>query len=193
MGLYDVVTQRSSDESADNPYRALLPSADEAVGYSLAKQDALLGVPFIIVGVTIRDGVKRQTKSGKVPTNYLSLEILVGDAESIARAVSRGLVSQEQLKHIDPLERVVINDGSTGIARQVIAYLHSKELIEVPEGPHDGPAGESRWDIHRSEWVKPNHATDPEPRFNIALHCPRGFRVSEYEADGQTSRTYYIA
>lgn len=179
-------------------------NADVHAGYDLTKDKApLVGVPFVIVGVSFRDGVKRPGPNGPVPTNYASVEIILGDAAAFERALRRGRITTEQLAMFDANEQIVFNDGSTGICRQIVAHLVDKGRISVPDGPVGGKTGESRFDTYRTEWTNVT-ADDPDydpadadqsPHFTVAYLCERGLRDSEYESDYSPdgSVTYYLA
>jgi len=92
----------------------------------------LLGVPHIITRVTYRPGITDQEGNDK---DYVSVEALVADAATLAHEVRRGRipgVSDIGNLPFEPEEKVVYNDGSTGIRRQITHLLHNMGLIEVP-------------------------------------------------------------
>lgn len=204
-------SQRMAD--AEATYRALLEQSVVVDGHDLAEKEALIGVPFIVTAVVYRDGVPgKAVVDGKlttVPTNYVSAEIMIGTRQDILVAMQRKRITPEQAERITPLEKLVINDGSTGIMRQLTAYLVSREVISVPDGPEGGSTGESRYDVYRASWVdsmvslyEPGTNNPlPSVRFDLTgwgavappLHCPRGLRRSDYDAGGQTATTYYLA
>lgn len=175
--------------------------ADSVEGFDLVKGDAkgtLIGVPFIIVGATYRPGISQ----GQRKANYVSLELITADAKTLSDRMragrilnARGEVVTELL--VNPEETLVINDGSTGIARQVTEYLHLKGLINVgaiPAGtPTGGEMGTSPYDRYFEEWPMGGDAAAKGLEF--ILKCPRGLRVSEYlnPAGGKDmSQTYYL-
>lgn len=196
-------------------YAELVSRAAVVEGHDLTDQEALIGVPFIITALTYRDGIpRRETRDGKkveIRTNYVTLEIVVGTQLDLNVALSRKRITKDQYERLTPLEPLVFNDGSTGICRQVTAYLHKSGVITVPEGPEGGPAGESRYDTYRANWISsivPSIVplTDdldhvPPVRFDLSdpetiarpLVCPRGLRRSDYDAAGQQSTTFYLA
>jgi hypothetical protein len=189
----DVVSvARAAAVPAGMSYAELIADADAIIGHVLEKDKAqLIGIPFVITSVTFRDGVLRNKK----PTNYLSIEAVLADAATLRVMVERGRLTIEQARRVTPNEMIVINDGSTGIARQIIGYMHAKKMITCPEGPEVGGTGETRYDVYRSEWIKGFDVDVPNPRFEFTLVCPRGLRVSEYETDqtaGDAS-TFYLA
>jgi hypothetical protein len=191
----------AAERPAERPlsmFAALTAQADHVVeGFTLQKiKSNLVNVPFVIINTTFRDGIMRQVKGQTEPrpTNYLSLELYVADAPTLARHISMGRLAASIASQIVPDEALVINDGSTGIARQVTRILHLNGKIEVPEGDEVGPMGQSRYDTYRMDWLRgQNTEGDTEVPFIIA--CPRGLRVSDYESDYNPDggSTYYIA
>jgi hypothetical protein len=105
-------------------------------------------------------------------------------------------------------ESVVFNDGSTGIGRQIVAYLTSKGLVDPGEGPESGEAGQSRYDRGPDKWLKASFGNGvtvegkgkaqtmvelaKEVGFSTKLVAPRGVRVSTYEFKGQDAETFYL-
>lgn len=195
----DTVTPATVQNGSDSQlslFASLATDAYEFEGYDLQKDKSpLVGVPFVIVGATFRDGNERVWSGGITTGNYVSLEIVLGDAAAFQTAVARGRMTLEQARSFEPNERLVINDGSTGICRQITHFLHAAKIIDVPDGPEDGPAGESRYDMHWSLW----NGADPDgghPFYEFTLLCKRGLRVSEYEYGTKSksdATTFYIA
>jgi len=178
----------TANERAMAEWNAEAGQADEVVGYSLigGKEneqtlELLKGVPFIIEGVTFRKGdVNIGTKDKPFYRDYVSVECLVHP------------LYQSRFKR----PRVVFNDGSTGIYRQIVAYLVSKGLVEVDESlPEGGDAHGSRYDVSYSERrIAPNGDEVWVGReFDIRLTCPEGLRYSDYKGPQGDARTYYIA
>jgi hypothetical protein len=149
-------------------FESLLTGADVVKGHRLIKSEdkaaALVGTPFVITHVRFNPG--------KGTSGFMaSIECVTQDSEP-----------------------VVFNDGSTGVYRQVVAYLESKGLVELPDGPASGPAGESRFDAPLAQWRKPKRADEvgQERGFDVRLVCPRGLRTSEYEGPAGMATTYYL-
>ena len=102
------------------------------------------------------------------------------------------------------MSQVVFNDGSTGIYRQVVAYLAGKEIIRLPEPiTPEGSYGQSSYDLPPREWAAIRGGTVSQPdddpnwvnaEFNVRIKCPRGLRVSDYTNDYNPngSRTRYL-
>jgi hypothetical protein len=171
-------------------YTALLAGADEVAGHDLAEKTTLIGIPFVITSATFRDGILRPDKT---PTNYVSLEAVVADKAALDMRVAAGRLAADKARQVTPNEAIVINDGSSGICRQVVAYLAAKGLIQVPAGTEVGPANSTRYDVYRASWLHGFDVDDPNPRFDIVLACRRGLRVSEYESDWGPAGTFYLA
>lgn len=181
--------------------------ADEVEGYDLIRDDALfalVGVPFGAFRVIYREGIQR--KGAKWRDDYVSVETRVAPAQIMAavagRIATRRAAAARSLKLSElpvpaafPDEQLVINDGSTGLYRQITGYLHAKELIKLPEGDVEGGKGDSIYDLPRSQWLA--GAEEASKGIDINMRCSRGLRFSDYENDyttpGEQARTWYIA
>jgi len=169
--------------------------ADEIDGHELVKDAALfalVGVPFIITRATYHAGIQRKGVTHQ--DDYVSLELRVAPAGHIASRMAAGRLSADAAAKIVPGEQLVINDGSTGIYRQVTQYLALKGLITLPPGAEEGEKGETVWDLPRSLWDA--GAEDATKGIPIALRCSRGLRVSEYDnptGGDAKARTWYLA
>jgi hypothetical protein len=173
--------------------------AHQVVGHDLAKDellDALVGVPFMVTGLTFRKGIQ---KAG-VPYDcaMVSAEAVIAPEH----VLKRRRVNMESFP-FEPGSQIVFNDGSTGIYRQITNYLAMAGFITLPENlPENGAFGETRYDLPPAEWTE-IHAgeirfTDEgfaEYRANVRLTCPRGLRISEYVNDYNPSgsKTRYLA
>lgn len=178
----------------------LRASADQVQGSELAKDallDALVGVPFLIYRLTTRPGIVRRTKTGENKQfDYVSCEIVLADEQEM----NRRRVDLTNLPFA-PGDQVVFNDGSTGVWRQIVAYLHAREFIVLPEGPTGGPSGESIYDLPVADWtdIRIGELTFDDDgngiyTADVRLLCPRGLRVSEYrnEFNPDGSKTRYL-
>jgi hypothetical protein len=152
--------------------------AAEVRGYSLYggkendnKLDALLNIPFVITHMTFREG--DITPAGKKqPRDYVSCEILVHPAYA----------------HKFNRKYVVFNDGSTGIYRQIVAFLAERGDIDLNETlPESGDANTTRYDVSLST------GPDDPAEFKGNLRCPEGLRKSEYKGPAGDSITWYLA
>jgi hypothetical protein len=188
-------------------YAALIGggTVDTIEGFDLITSEfkhVLIGVPFVVVGVTYRPGIAK----GDIPANYVSVELVTADKATVDARVKAGRVTDKDGKVLTEAmvganETLVINDGSTGIARQMTEYLHRRGLINVgaisSTADLGGEMGTSPWDRFFAEW--PQGGTEAGVGFKLpprVLHCPRGLRVSKYQNpvnQKDTSYTYYLA
>lgn len=199
------VTTRSNGIAPKKTFADLVAQADVAEGNDLAKDKAaLVGVPFLIHTVTFRDGVSQKEGKGVRKTNYVSIECIVADKATMDARKRKGLLKDDC--PFEPEERIVFNDGSTGVARQITAYLHAKGLIVVKDNIDEsvslnGGMGESVFDTYRADWVTPRYVAEvidggayPDLTFDVAYLCPRGLQASKYANDfSDEAYTYYIA
>lgn len=168
---------------------------DEIEGHDLVKDEALfalVGVPLMLTRATYHDGVQR--KGSNYRDDFVSIELRVAPAEWIAQRVTAGRLTAEAASKIQAGEMLVINDGSTGIYRQMTQYLAAKGLIELPDGPKEGEKGETVWDLPRSQWK--SGAEEATKGLDISLRCARGLRYSEYSntyTGDDKARTWYLA
>lgn len=178
-----------ASERAMREWESQVAQADEVIGHSLIggkdnedTLDSLIGVPFLIETVTFRRGDVSIAPKGEpaVYRDYMSVEALIHPQY------------QARFKR----SRVVFNDGSTGIYRQVVKYLAAREILTVPDDrPEEGGSNESRYDVSFSEW-----RTGPDgegswssPTVGIRLFCPEGLRKSEYANEYGEAATWYLA
>jgi hypothetical protein len=210
----------SSKDAVDIPEKVLQPfgeydpnvawdiatrDVDQVTGHDLAKDevlDCLVGVPFLVTKMTFNAG-----DAGK-RENYVSCAAqLAPRAEMERRRVNVSMLP------FDPGDLVVFNDGSTGIYRQCVAYLHQRGFITLPdpvmprgEGPrwndkekvmvyvcsYDLPA--SQWTDFRSGEVRWSPSGAGVFTINVRLLAKRGIRISEYQNDWtQDGKTRYFA
>lgn len=165
--------------------------------------DLLVGVPFAVLAVTFRGGFTREVHGVKVQGDYASLKIITGDEKSYTR---QG-VDREKVP-FEPLSILRFNDGSTGVRRQVVAYLVAKGAVTLREGiPAEelevgGKLGESDYDIPVGMWhdvpegemrFTPDGGTVFDYTFERPLIVRRGLRLSEYENENGKNVTRYFA
>jgi hypothetical protein len=177
------------------------PNADDVDGSDFLKDVALMelvGVPFLAYRVTFRDGIQR--KGAPFRDDYVSIEVHVAPepimrndaARIISRRVSAKIPADSPAAR--PNELLGVNDGSTGLYRQIVQYLAAKGTIELPAGPTVGEKGDTIYDLPRSAWV--SGAEVATEGIAITLRCSRGLRFSEYKNDytgDESARTWYIA
>lgn len=158
-------------------------------------KDHLMGVPFFIVGVTFQMPVADKARpSGE--RDYVSCRAIIGDQEALDEATQRGWIPGKLA--FKPEERVLFNDGSTGIRRDIVKILHSAGLINVG---HDGDPG--RFDLPWTQWESFSQSAlqgeNLVPEFvsnhrgNLfTIKARRGVRRSDYTNEYGDSTTYYL-
>lgn len=181
-------------------------SQNTVISHELVEKDAkphLIGIPFLVTGVTYRDGdFKRKDQGVKEPNpDYVSVEAMIAPHDVLARLQRRGKIGDVDALPFAPGELIVFNDRSAGIYRQITEYLHlaglinalkdGKELVEA------GPMFSVTWDNSRWQWRDGmGSATDGINLLALGktLRCPHGLRLSEYENEfNPESRTFYLA
>jgi hypothetical protein len=193
MSESDIATASASSSTVETWWDTR--DADEIEGHDLVKEEALfalVGVPFMITRVTFHDGI--QAKDAAYRSDYVSVELRVAPAGFIAARLAAGRLSAEAASKVEPGEMLVVNDGSTGIYRQIVQYLAAKELITLPEGEEEGEKGATVWDLPRSQWAE--GADDATKGIDVTLRCGRGLRFSEYSnsyTGNDKARTWYLA
>lgn len=158
-------------------------------------KDKLMGVPFIIVGVTFQMPVADKARPAG-ERDYVSCRAIIGDQAALDEAEERGWIPGKLA--FKPEERILFNDGSTGIRRDIVKILHSAGLIDVG---HDGDP--ARFDNPWTQWDEcKQHAQQGEnlvPEFvsnhrgNLfTIKARRGVRKSEYSNEYGDAVTYYL-
>lgn len=178
----------------ENAVATAFATADEVVGYDLIKDDildALAGVPFLMTRITFR-------QQGTL--TFLSAECIIGPADMLKRR----RVDTAQLP-FEPGELVVFNDGGTGIYRQIVAYLHARQYLTIPEPViPGGKSGISTYDLPLEEWGTAGwninsgsytYTADGHPSYTaeVRLLAKRGIRISDYNWSGGPAKTRYLA
>jgi len=165
-------------ERARLVWDAQTAEADQVQGASLIggrenteTLDKLVGVPFLITNVTFRQGDIKVQKTGQL-RDYVSVEATV----------------HPDFRLRFKRDSIVFNDGSTGIYRQIVAYLAGKGTITVPQDlPEEGGSNETRYDVSVS------NGTEGSASYDIRLVCPEGLRKSDYTNDYGDAQTWYLA
>lgn len=169
MGLPTEIAAVPQDEilkvgAAPDTFAALLSSADLDV---VEGRD--IAVKDALIGVAFI--ATKATFYPGIGGDFVTLEILTRDGVEM-----------------------VVNDGGTGIRRQVVAYLKAKGLVDV--GPAH-PKYENPDDKPVELWPVVAHQEQAVKGFEIKLLAKRGLRKSEYAADKESGRTegttYYLA
>ncbi|SRR5216683_1634174 len=170
----------NKNDSAISEWNRVIATSTELVGYSLyggkdndRTLNDLIGIPFIVQTASFRKG--DITPPGlDSPRDYVSCEIMIHPSH--ASKFSR--------------RYVVVNDGSTGIYRTIVAALASQGRVTVPDTlPETGDANTTRYDVSFSS---ANGETAQFP--GLDLYAPEGLRRSDYPGpDGAPAATWYFA
>lgn len=167
------------------------------------KLDSLVGVPFLIVAGTYRERFADDKLS-----DFVTMLAIIADENTLAKRHVRVRGDEPWF----PMQTIGINDGSTGIRRQLTAILHAQGAIRViEEGSvlvESGGRGEVSYDRLVSQWddwsggehtIKVDKNSGRElSTFDFALengiYCPRGIRLSTYKNKyGKMTTTRYLA
>lgn len=163
---------------------------------SLEEKMPLVGVPMVITRVTYRP------KGAKQERGYVSVEAVIADERRLTNAIRRGWIPNVSTLAdfpFTPEEKIVFNDGSTGIRRQLTMVLHASGALNI--GAFDD-GDNSAFDRDWTEWdsfsevgtQKVNDAEVEIPDFQgLQIFAQRGLRVSHYDMDGQEATTFYLA
>jgi hypothetical protein len=131
----------------------------------------LLGIPFVIVGLRFQD-VMRTERGWR---DYVTIDAFVTEEDIVRDALDKGRILKSPGRDaevhtrmedlpVKPEERILINDGSTGVRRQIVDLLERLGLVDV--GHHDEQANgtlegvKHRHDLAWSEWADPALAAD---------------------------------
>lgn len=197
-------------------------SAYEARGFNLTQKGYLLGVPFLITGIrfaAIPPIPDKGPNKGVQPRGYVTLECAVYPEDAVKRALTAKRISHydreartttipsamEDLRVL-PEERFVVNDGSTGLRRQMVFLLHRYGYISVVDSAdrldERDPAFDLPWDQWHSIGAQVTTVGDVELPYisrdigtggPFVMKAPRGLRVSEYTVDGMgDAETFYL-
>jgi hypothetical protein len=172
-------------------------------GFTEVDKSEMLGVPHVITSMTFWYPKKDQR-------GFVSVECTAGDANALETALRRGWIPNKTMLSelmFSPNERVLYNDGSTGIRRQLVELLESARLLDV--GNRD-IRDRSRFDKSWLEWESfSQHTTQgnndsgepvivPSFRENangqpLLVIVPRGLHVSQYSNDHtDEGETYFL-
>lgn len=138
----------------------------------------LVGVPHIITKVSYRPGVlNRETK---VRGDYVSVEAVVVKQAQLDEAIKRGWIPPDNMDQIPAAEeRIVYNDGGTGIKRQLTHILWGKGLLVLNK--KSAPQSMSDFDVPYSEWDSFSQAAEMNDADGNKFPVPEFTR----EADGR--------
>lgn len=157
-----------------------------AMGFRLVSKEDLIGVPFVVVGVTYREGYPRE---GKV-ADYVSVECVVADKRTLEAAPVRSQLPEPLAVY--PNEPVIFNDSGTGIRRTITQLLNNDGIIDVGKPSQD--PDQNVFDRAMQFWDKGSEvAMDGVGKDNDFTYLAmRGLRKSDYEWQGQPATTFYF-
>lgn len=184
MTMQNAEMSPRAEDRALAEWNSQVQQADQVLGASLIggreneeTLNSLIGVPFLIERITFNQSdIVPDPKKGFF-RDFVSVEALIHPSY------------QKKFKR----DRVVFNDGSTGIYRQCVQYLGVKGMIEIREDlPEGGEANGSRYDVSYTAPV------DGEPKrqslsFETRLLAPEGLRKSDYPGPAGEATTWYLA
>ena len=183
-------------------------------GLTIVDKPDLLGIPHAITAVRFQRAEMRGAVGHKVLRDWISVEATVAPRETLEAEFQRGRIPN--VASIDalpfkPAERIVYNDGSTGVRRQFVALLDNAGLITVGgTSTSDDRRLDRRFDTAWPDWedagdqwavsgqdddqndVKVPAFTRNHTGGQFLIVCRRGLRVSNYEYDGTETQTYYL-
>lgn len=172
---------------------------------------ALLGIPFIILSAHF------QTPTELRPRGYVTLEAVVAPKDVIEQQVKYGRVAMglaadafgsfdawHDAYGIEPGSMILINDGSTGIRREIVEMLHISGKISVGHSPQERKdEGRFVFDRPWTEWaesgtlvqVGSGEGARMEPHFDnngkAFINVHRGLKVSR--KDEESKETFSLS
>lgn len=169
----------------------------------IEEKSSLVGIPHVITAVTYQ--LPTQTR----PLGYVSVEALVADAETLERYRMMRRIPESSIINnrlfVDALERIVYNDGSTGIRRTLTKLFEDQGMLVIGSDlPESGPLGQCRYDIPWPQWTNFSQSEMQSdvavPRFTklpngnpLIIPIPNGLRSSGYTVDGEDVTTFFLA
>lgn len=182
---------------------ALADDYISAGGLLPLEKEFLEGVPHVITSFTFW---VPQKGNGMV-----SVEAIVAGEGLLNRQVARGRI---KTLSVEPNERVLYNDGSTGIRRSLVQLGQALGVLDVGHEsgkgamPEEGKLGESRYDLPWTQWKSfaqkteqgKNEKENPifVPCFSemngkpLRIRVLGGLRRSEYSNEQGDSTTWYL-
>lgn len=163
------------------------------LGFTPLEKEEMKGVPHIITRVTY--WVPKKDQRG-----FVSVEATIAGPTHLESAHKRGWISEGQT-NVEPNERVVYNDGGTGIRRQLTKMFHELGLLNVGGSADDGDA---RFDRAWPEWESFSQSREQGehtvPSFDtnhngnpLIIKQLRGLHVSEYSNEySDEGVTWYL-
>ena len=154
----------------------------------------LIGVPHLITRVTYRPRTARQERG------YVSVEATIASLPHIAQAVRRKWmpgVEDMGAFPFTPEEKIVYNDGGTGIRRQLTMVLHAQDYLNIGD-VEDNRSFDRDW-MEWDSFATSIQQNDGDGKIDVPdfqhlrIFAAHGLRVSEYDADGIDAKTFYLS
>jgi hypothetical protein len=177
-------------------------------GFTEVAKSELIGVPHAITGLTF--WYPKKNVDGTMQRGFVAVECTVGSVRMLEAALAREWIpGKSKIDELifSPNERILYNDGSTGIRRQLVEILETAHLIDVG---HRDIEDKSRLDKSWLEWesftqtttqgtdahgepvIVPSFKTNPNGA-PLVIIVPRGLMVSNYTNDyTDEGTTYYL-
>jgi hypothetical protein len=172
---------------------------------------ALLGIPFIVLSAHF------QTPTETRPRGYVTLEAVVAPKDLIEQQIKYGRVAMglkadafttfdawHEAYGVEPGSQIILNDGSTGIRREIVEMLHISGKIVVGHSPQERKdEGRFVFDRPWPEWaesgtllqVGSGESARMEPHFDNAgkpfIKVHRGLKVSR--KDEESKETFSLS
>lgn len=193
-------------------------------GANMVPKLHLLGLPFIIVGLKFQKAMR--TEIGGRFRDYVTVDAFVADEATVQDALDKGRVMKsvgrdaEVFTKIEdlpvaPEERIMFNDGSTGVRRQIVELLHRVGLVKVAEEEdirESNANGRRVFDTAWNQWIDPAASGVPSywtaadetevPGYRsfadgrpLIVAAPRGLTGSVYPSEAAPSgyaTTFYV-
>lgn len=161
-------------------------------GFRLVEKDDLIDIPHVVIAVTYREGYLREENGKQVQGDYVSVEAVVADAQTLMSPQVRSKVDVDSLA-VYPNEAVVYNDGGTGIRRELTKLFDDIGMIDVGGTGDD----ERRYDRPYSLWREGGDAaqagfTVDRNGEKFRYFSLRGLRKSEYDSPFGPAVTFYF-
>lgn len=176
---------------------------------------ALIGVPFVVTEVTFQRVPEVVEDNGP---GYVTLTATIAPSKYVQHNATKGFIPNcktveawNECYQLSPGERLIINDGSKGIRRQIVEQFHVAGLITVPDlnTEYLRKHFHNRYDMPWTEWEESTqtevHNVDGEevlfPKFtkgpsgnDLLILVERGLRASkDPQAPAGHSDTFYLS
>jgi hypothetical protein len=203
LNLWEEIAQRRDD--AMHFTRSTLIKRDEGAG-----KYGLIGIPFVITKVTFQPRTQQEIDDQQY--GYVSCEATIFPHDYVLRNCVRGFVPNvitveawtESYK-LFPEEQIVINDGGTGIRRDLVRMFYDNGMIEMDLPTGTGRDFDAPWDTWKGFSQSTKRQVEDEiisiPEFSqspsggrLLITVERGLRASKDPAAPKGhSDTFYLS